>query len=477
MFSIIIMVGSVFMKDRVVRLASVSLTNFKNVLNGSVSFSSYSEGKNTYAGSDIIGVYGQNGSGKTALIDALHFLQLIMQGSSLQDTRINDYINLKNNEANIKAVFNIFYNDIRFEITYVVTLANKNGSAALISEELYLNRNNGDKRLPKVLLIKYDINDADVIFKPKKILALFSSKSQNFLSELKVARMMGEKDKSSFIFGSMFSDILIKLENDTIQEINFIVKSLQFFSQRDLFVINNNHSGMISANLLLPMAFRIDYNDGGIKGDFPVLLDRPFVMPLAIKHLLDEIVEQINMVLIAIIPGMKIGIKDYGRQLLDNGEEGVRLELISCRKDSMPIPIRMESSGIIKIISILQAMIKAFANPSICLAIDELDAGIFEYILGEILSIFANHAKGQLLFTSHNLRPLEVLDKKFIVFSTANPERRYIRFSGLKATNNLRDSYIRAVTLGGQKEILYDETDNLMISKAFRKAGRLSEHE
>ena len=189
----------------------------------------------------------------------------------------------------------------------------------MISEELYLNRNNGDERLPKVLLIKYNINDADVIFKPKKILALFSSKSQNFLSELKVARMMGEKDKSSFIFGSMFSEILIKLENDTIQEINFIVKSLQFFSQRDLFVINNNHSGMISANLLLPMAFRIDYNEGGIKGDFPVLLDRPFVMPLAIKHLLDEIVEQINMVLIAIIPGMKIGIKDYGRQLLDNG--------------------------------------------------------------------------------------------------------------------------------------------------------------
>ena len=147
------------MKDRVVRLASVSLTNFKNVLNGSVSFSSYSEGKTTYAGSDIIGVYGQNGSGKTALIDALHFLQLIMQGSSLQDTRINDYINLKNNEASIKAVFNIFYNDIRFEITYVVTLANKNGSTALISEELYLNRNNGDKRLPKVLLIKYNIND------------------------------------------------------------------------------------------------------------------------------------------------------------------------------------------------------------------------------------------------------------------------------------------------------------------------------
>ena len=55
-----------------------------------------------------------------------------------------------------------------------------------------------------------------------------------------------------------------------------------------------------------------------------------------------------------------------------------------------PIPIRMESEGIIKIISILNALIQAFGNPSICLAIDELDAGIFEYMLGELLDIFQN---------------------------------------------------------------------------------------
>lgn len=465
------------MKDRVIRLASVSLKSFKNVINGSVSFSSHIEGKKSYNGSDIIGIYGQNGSGKTALIDALHFLQLIMQGNSLQNSRINEYINTKTKEATIQAVFDMFYNDIKFEITYAVKLINKDNDISLAGEELYLVKYCDEKRFPKVLLIKYDINDVDTIFKPNKNLSLFTSKKHNYISELKVARMMGEKDKASFIFGSMLFDILAKVDNEAVKEILLITKSLQIFSQRDLFVISNNHSGMISANLVLPMAFRIDYTNGGIKGDVPVLLDRPFVMPIDAKHLLDEIVEQINMVLIAIIPGMKIGIKDYGRQLLDNGEEGIRLELTSCRKDALPIPIRMESSGIIKIISILQAMIKAFANPSICLAIDELDAGIFEYILGEILSIFSNHAKGQLLFTSHNLRPLEVLDKKFLVFSTANPQRRYIRFSGLKATNNLRDSYIRAVTLGGQKEVLYDETDNLMISKAFRKAGRLSEHE
>ena len=57
---------------------------------------------------------------------------------------------------------------------------------------------------------------------------------------------------------------------------------------------------------------------------------------------------------------------------------------MSIREGMPPIPIRMESEGIIRIISILNALIQTLGNPSICLAIDELDAGIFEYMLGKI---------------------------------------------------------------------------------------------
>lgn len=53
----------------------------------------------------------------------------------------------------------------------------------------------------------------------------------------------------------------------------------------------------------------------------------------------------------------------------------------------------MESEGIIKIISILNVLIQAFGNPSICLVIDELDAGVFEYMLGELLDIFNKSCK------------------------------------------------------------------------------------
>ena len=153
------------------------------------------------------------------------------------------------------------------------------------------------------------------------------------------------------------------------------------------------------------------------------------------------------------------------------------MEIVSIRDGMAPIPIRMESEGIIKIISILNALIQAFGNFSICLVIDELDAGIFEYMLGELLDIFSKSAKGQLIFTSHNLRALEMLDKDSIMLSTANPDRRYIRMKNVKATNNQRDMYLRGITLGGQDEVIYEETDSLKIARAFRKAGRMIQHE
>lgn len=36
------------------------------------------------------------------------------------------------------------------------------------------------------------------------------------------------------------------------------------------------------------------------------------------------------------------------------------------------------------------------------------NGGIFEYLLGELLNIISEKGKGQLIFTSHNLRPLEI---------------------------------------------------------------------
>lgn len=148
-----------------------------------------------------------------------------------------------------------------------------------------------------------------------------------------------------------------------------------------------------------------------------------------------------------------------------------RLIQLMSLKNGKAIPFRYESEGIKKIVSILQLLIVVYNNPSITVAIDEIDSGIFEYLLGEIMNIISEKGKGQLIFTSHNLRPLETIDKGFIAFTTTNPKNRYIRMTNVKGNNNLRDFYYRDIVLGEQSEQVYNSTNNFEIALAFREAG------
>ena len=420
---------------------------------------------------EILGIYGQNGSGKTAIVDALYFLQKVMVGADL-DQSLEDYMTIDSDTAEIFADFNIFMDGIVFEIGYTLSLSREEKEIVINQETLRAAKNENGIRTNKTTFMDYQRDQADAIFKPQKRLDEILEANKEIKTDLIVARKMAEKSNCSYIFGESSREISCREYKNGFQQFSVIISSLFEFALKDLFVIRNTHSGVISANFVLPMAFRIENDNIGAKGDFAVPLTEPILVDEERKNLLETIVEQINIVLYTIIPGLQVTIKNYGKQSLDNGEEGWKLELMSKREGMKEIPIRMESEGIIKIISILNALIQAFGNPSICLVIDELDSGIFEYMLGELLDIFKKSAKGQLIFTSHNLRALEMIDKESIMFSTTNPDNRYIHMKNVRESNNLRNMYIRSITLGGQSEQIYEETDSLKIARAFRKAGR-----
>lgn len=107
------------------------------------------------------------------------------------------------------------------------------------------------------------------------------------------------------------------------------------------------------------------------------------------------------------------------------------VEVVSEREGRV-IPFRSESDGIKKIISILSALINAYSSPKAIIVVDELDSGIYEFLLGELLEVFSRGAKGQIIFTSHNLRPLEILNKENIIFTTVNSKNRYIKKTDIK---------------------------------------------
>lgn len=462
--------------ESIVRLSSLKISGIKNVRSGQIIMPNTCRKQQTYKNAEVLGVYGQNGSGKTAVIDTLYYLQKIMIGSMLEE-KLTDYIDVNGDRAEIVADFNIFAEAVIYEVSYKIILQRNEKSVEIIRETLSCAVNKDDARSNKTVFMDYQRADKENVFAPKKRLEEVVEADTENKTDLIVARKMAEKSNCSYIFGESSREIFCRNYDNNFKHYSEVIKALFKFALKDLFVIRNTHSGVISANFLLPMAFKIEQNEIGMKGDFAVPLTESVVLSEEGRKVLVAIVEQINMVLFTIIPGMRIEVHDYGMQLMDSGENGYRVELVSVRENMPPIPIRMESEGIIKIISILNALIQAFGNASICLAIDELDAGIFEYMLGELLDIFNTSAKGQLIFTSHNLRALEMLGKDSIMFSTANPDRRYIRMKNVKASNNLRDTYLREITLGGQDEVIYEETDSLRIARAFRKAGRTIQHE
>ncbi len=68
------------------------------------------------------------------------------------------------------------------------------------------------------------------------------------------------------------------------------------------------------------------------------------------------------------------------------------MELLSI-KENISLPIRYESEEIKKIFSILSTLIAMYNNKSICMVVDELDIGIYKFLLVEMLSVIEKAEK------------------------------------------------------------------------------------
>ena len=461
------------MKKRLTRLLSIELNNFKNVNKGLIEMPSLTTKEYDSQASEILGIYGQNGSGKTAVIDSLHFLKEVLLGNPLPQNAHN-FVNVKSECASLSFEFYVSNNGFEAIVTYEFTISKKDENTAFISAEAikFSKINEKNNFASKITLIKYENNEGKFNYSPKYRYDQLSSGSKETDIKIGVAEKVAYKENKSFIFCSEMRDLWSEAQKKDEAWFS-VTNALRNFAIESLFVVENKHSSIISLDFALPVAFKYEDKDTLTAGDMLVSLSEPSIFEINQFKMFKNIINEANPVISALIPGFSIFIKEYGPQATKDGKDGVRFELMSNRNGNQ-IPLLYESDGIKKILSIINLLICAYNNPSFCVAFDELDAGVYEYLLGELLSVINETGKGQIIFTSHNLRPLELINKNSMRFTTTNPDNRYIKLTNVGDTNNLRDLYLRSINLGGQREQIYEPTNEYEIRRAFRMAGDIN---
>ncbi len=474
------------MAGQVVRFERISINNFKNVGHGEVSLANPRRPE----GASVLGVYGQNGSGKSALIDALEVVQQCMAGHRLdghpaQFVSVDaDYgaveCELSVRKPDSSIVHRVIYSfKMKCDIAEPGESENKPEEEdeerfvlRVFDERLAVANDTPGKKSRMTTLIDTTGNGA---FGPTVKYKQLIGKDPEESVELTVEKRLAYRESRSFIFSKKLIQTIVEKHKDkddssqaakdTISAIN----ALSSFARVQMFVLNTRDAGMLALDAL-PFPFRVIGGETITGGGVLLPMRGARTIPERIYEPVNTALENMNIVLQELIPGLTVYLNKLGTEVMKNGETGVNVQLIS-KRNGKAIPLSCESEGIKRIVSFLHLLILMFNDPSVTVVIDEIDSGVFEYLLGELLGIVSEHGQGQLIFTCHNLRPLETIDRGFIAFTTTNPNNRYVRMANVKSSNNLRDFYYRDIVLGGQKEQLYEPTNNGEIELAFVEAG------
>lgn len=462
-----------------VRIMRTEIQNFKNISYGEVTYMNHGSinSNGSVCKNDVIGIYGQNGSGKTALVEALDILRCCISGTTIPYD-VYEGILSRTDPVMITTDFFVESQDSKYKVEYTAYIrANEEKKRIELYKEKLLYWTKGAKWKDE-----HDIEFENPYYDNEDLLSQMNLcvksehplklQSIGFLFSMQNLALVCSQINTSVLFNPIVLKAIKALEKSK-ETVVFtdVIKGIMQFGSVDLNVIKVNQLGAININQLIPINVHSETESTIMQVYIPLGISGATEIPAECYDQVQSAIAAINIALRSIVPNLQMELEKKMELEKPDGTKSIQLEVYSIR-DQKRFLMKYESEGIKRIISILNYLISVFNDPGVCLVVDELDSGIFEYLLGELLGMMNKEMKGQLIFTSHNLRILEKLDSKNIICSTTNPNNRYIRLTGIEKNNNKRDFYIRAITVGGQKEELYDEDDLLAMGYAFRKAGK-----
>lgn len=467
------------------RILSIELSNIKNVEYGKIDFFKNFKKISEDQDSVITGIYGQNGSGKTTIVDCFEFLKILAMDRSYIYTNKEgkrvmaafDYLLMIGKEiGSITFDFLIPYNNNKYKLEYKVDICRDNGFSKLSKESFTCFLINGESS-KSYKPLSYDflnptitsIYDGKFERKKEKVDKTISKSDIDDKILLESQLLSSIENGKSMIFSQRNIDFLLGRKEEKVNLIGKLIKELKKQLIYNLFTYDKSNEAYTEFGCG-PLYSIYSNDQTEIYGIFSYS-DEPFYVKTSDLEIYDKAKQEIEIVLSAFVSNFKLKLEKLGTK----EESGTEYTKILFLRDfnGQTLPLSEESSGIKKLFSLCCALVFAYGNDDCWLVIDEFDSGVFENLLGQIVKTFEKFGKGQLIFTAHNLAPLERIKPTSIIFTTNNPLNRFTSIDNVRPSNNLRTLYLRALKLGGTDEVLSSDVDVDIIDAAFYRAYKL----
>ena len=370
--------------------------------------------------SHVKAIYGPNGAGKTALVYAAEiYKNLVMNSDYLAMSNatgvLDNLVNQKSKKFEIEMYFAVLNKDQELDSVYKHKIVlEKVSERYLITEERLckltgLQLNNQDKYNSVFWTKKGDIIELIKEDEDEKI----KNASMNLLDKQSFVTIfikhifgdkgiiLGNKLDVAILYSLMFAfSITILMQDSDKNYINFSSVTSQLDTiQTQKKKLNDDN---IFLNLLRENRIPQRQTEQVPKKDFDKFEKYINNLGLFIKVFKDDF--------------KTIEIKK------DENGDNYDCEIILIYNDGKRINKKYESTGIKKIIEMYSVLCNV-ENGDIVF-IDEFDANIHDVLLVKLVEYVMDYAEGQLIFTTHNLAPMDVLQKAKHSIDFLSPDSR-----------------------------------------------------
>ena len=347
--------------------------------------------------SNIKAIYGENGSGKTAVMTAINIAKkVVLSPGYLQQTEtqslLREIINKINNEFFIEFEFAQYNDSILDVYKYSLTLKQNNiGNFEISSEALDVIRSYTKNKIFSNVYTVVDgqIKNLDIgkeDFNKLKDITMNRLKDMPFvMAALDEVMHMESMTVTSVSFLLFFFSMQVYLEEEDMHEIYLVNKILTAIQKRD-----GKYEQKIMDWVIDKQLYYIDSKGRDIveKKDF-----------VNYKKKVDNL-EKFLKLIKKDLHSIEVDKRDNGdtykcELILDYGKYKVNREF--------------ESTGIKKLIRIYDAL--SNADEGGISFIDEMDSNLNDVYFCKLIEYFMHYGNGQLCFTTHNVDPMTILKK------------------------------------------------------------------